>query len=327
MVLYPRMLSLPDQEFFRSESAIELCSASPQYIHPVSSPVAPHTKIRRVFPETLLRAVHRSARTGLPKHIQLGNAIIDLIGAGTLSSGDQIPPEQQLSHSLGMSLGTVQKTLNRLAIEGWVVREHGRGTFVTDPNRASQDVTFHRYLDHFRFLDPENREPLPVHSTLISRDLAPGKEELSKWLGSDRKGFVRIVRRIDVGKAFSCRSSMYLAATRFHRLLTLPAHAFENVNLKQIFESQFNAPTTGLVQTVRIESAKLQNARFLKIAPDSSVLVLEILARTHGEQPLSLQRVLIPPSRYSLDVSPSSGVWQEAEANKTHNPTKHSSRY
>jgi GntR family transcriptional regulator len=297
------MLSLPEQRSFGPESAIELCSTDPRYIHRMSSHVAPDAKIRRVSPQTLLRAVNRSAKAGLPKHIQLGNAIVDLISAGTVSSGDQIPPEQQLSQSLGMSLGTVQKTLNRLAIEGWVVREHGRGTFVTDPNRAGQDVTFYRYLDHFRFLHPENRQPLPVHSTLITRDVAPGKDPVSKWLGSDPKGFVRIVRRIDVGKAFSCHSCMYLGATRFDRLLALPAHAFENVNLKQIFESQFNAPTTALLQTVRIESAKSQNARFLKIAPGSCVIVLEILARTHGEQPLSLQRVIIPPSRYSLDVS------------------------
>jgi DNA-binding GntR family transcriptional regulator len=260
-------------------------------------------KLRRVSPETLVRAVTRSAQAGLPKHIQLGNAIIDLINAGTLMSGDQIPPEQQLSQSLGMSLGTVQKTLNRLAIEGWVVREHGRGTFVTDPNRATQDVTFYRYLDHFRFLDPENDEPLPVHSTLISRDLAPSKDPVRKWLGADPNGFVRIVRRIEVGDAFSCRSTMYLATTRFQRLLTLPAHAFENVNLKQIFESQFNAPTTGLGQNVRIEAATSKDAKFLKIRPDSCILVLEILASTHGEQPLSWQRVIIPPTGYSLDVS------------------------
>jgi GntR family transcriptional regulator len=260
-------------------------------------------KLRRVSPETLLRAVTRSARDGLPKHIQFGNAIIDLINGGTLTAGDQIPPEQQLSQTLGMSLGTVQKTLNRLAIEGWVVREHGRGTFVTDPNRATQDVTFYRYLDHFRFLDPQTGEPLPVHSTLVSRDLAPSRDPVCKSLGADRKGFVRIIRRIDVGDAFSCRSSMYLAATRFQRLLTFPPHAFENVNLKQIFESQFNAPTTGLVQTVRVESAKSKDAKFLKIRPESCVLVLEILAKTHGEQPLSWQRVVIPPSRYSLDVS------------------------
>ncbi|PWT80074.1 MAG: hypothetical protein C5B58_12350 [Acidobacteria bacterium] len=302
------MTALLEQRSFAIQSAIELCSSNQRHTHPMTSHVALDPKLRRVSSETLLRAVTRSARTGLPKHIQLGNAIIDLINGGTLTAGDQIPPEQQLSQALGMSLGTVQKTLNRLAIEGWVLREHGRGTFVADPNRATQDVTFYRYLDHFRFVDPQTGEPLPVHSTLISRDLAPGKDPVRKWLGADPKGFVRIVRRIDVGDAFSCRSSMYLAATRFQRLLTFPPHAFENVNLKQIFASQFNSPTTRLVQVVRIEPAKSRDAKFLKIKPNSCVLVLEILAKTHGEQPLSLQRVMIPPSGYSLDVSQPSVV-------------------
>jgi GntR family transcriptional regulator len=298
------MISLPDQPLFGTKSAIELCSLRQLSTDLMTSPRVPETKLHRTSAERLLRAVTRSAQAGLPKHIQLGNAIIELIKADALTPGDQVPPEQQLSHSLGMSLGTVQKTLNRLAIEGWVVREHGRGTFVTDPNRASQDVSFYRYLDHFRFVDPKDGQPLPVHSTLVSRSLAPSKDPVRKQMGADPKGFVKIVRRIDVAAEFSCRSSMYLAASRFHSLLTLPAHTFENVNLKQIFASQFGAPTTALVQSVRIESAKGQEARFLKIKPGSCVLVLEILARTRGEQPLSWQRVIIPPTAYSLDVSP-----------------------
>jgi DNA-binding GntR family transcriptional regulator len=54
---------------------------------------------------------------------------------------------------------------------------------------------------------------------------------------------------------------------------------------------------------VRIEAATSKDAKFLKIRPDSCILVLEILASTHGEQPLSWQRVIIPPTGYSLDVS------------------------
>jgi GntR family transcriptional regulator len=297
------MIFLLDRPLFGTNNAIELCSSKQPSTDRMTSHQPTETKLHRTSAETLLRAVTRSAQTGLPKHIQLGNAIIDLITAGALAPGDQIPPEQQLSQSLGMSLGTVQKTLNRLAIEGWVVREHGRGTFVTDPNRVSQDVSFYRYLDHFRFVDPKDGQPLPVHSTLVSRSLTPSKDPVRKQLGADPTGFVKIVRRIEAVDAFSCRSSMYLAATRFHSLLTLPPHTFENVNLKQIFASQFGAPTTALVQSVRIESANGQDARFLKIKTGSCVLVLEILAQTTGEQPLSLQRVIIPPTAYSLDVS------------------------
>ncbi|MBV8224150.1 MAG: GntR family transcriptional regulator [Verrucomicrobia bacterium] len=39
-----------------------------------------------------------------------------------------------------MSLGTVQKALNRLAIEGWVIRKRGHGSFVADPERSITEV-------------------------------------------------------------------------------------------------------------------------------------------------------------------------------------------
>jgi DNA-binding GntR family transcriptional regulator len=75
-------------------------------------------KIRRVSAETLSAALAGATLRGLPKHLQLSTAIVDLVRSGSLEVGDQIPPEQQLSQYLGMSLGTVQKALNRLAIDG-----------------------------------------------------------------------------------------------------------------------------------------------------------------------------------------------------------------
>jgi GntR family transcriptional regulator len=267
-------------------------------------------KIRRVSAETLIAALAGAALRGLPKHLQLSTAIVDLVRTGSLEVGDQIPPEQQLTQYLGMSLGTVQKALNRLAIDGWVVREHGRGTFVSYPDRSTEDVWFYRYLDHFHFRDPDTGEPLPVYSSLISRRIVQSSDPVRSWLGGDALGFVEIVRRIEVGREFSCRSLMYLGVTRFGGLLSLPSHAFDNVNLKQIFSEQFGAPTVDLFQTVSMAPVSPEDADFLKVEPGSWALVLEIFARTHREQPLSFQRVLIPPSRYSLDVSPpfSSGV-------------------
>jgi GntR family transcriptional regulator len=270
----------------------------------VNSALNHEAKQRRVSVETLLAALAETARSGLPKHLQLSTAIIELVRSGSLEAGDQIPPEQRLSQTLGMSLGTVQKALNRLAIEGWVIREHGRGTFVSNPDRPTEDVWFYRYLDHFRFRDPDGGEPLPVYSTLISRRTVEPGDPVRARLGEDPLGFVEIVRRIEVGQEFSCRSLMYLGATRFSGLLALPSHAFDNVNLKQIFADEFGAPTIDLVQTVRLAPLAVEDADFLNVATGSLALVLEILARTHREQPLSFQRILVPPSRYSLDVFP-----------------------
>jgi GntR family transcriptional regulator len=264
----------------------------------------PEPKLGRASIETLEAALAAVARHGLAKHVQLSTAIIDLVRAGSWQVGDQVPPEQQLSRFLRMSLGTVQKALNRLAVEGWVIREHGRGTFVSYPNRTSQDVWFYRYLDHFCFRDPDTDEPLPVYTTLISRGIVESNGQARTRLGPDAHGFVEIVRRIELGREFSCRSLMYLGATRFGGLLSLPAHAFDNVNLKQIFSEQFGAPTTALVQTVKVAPLSLEDSVFLKVESGSYALILEILARTDSGRPLSYQRILIPHSRYSLDVSP-----------------------
>ena len=270
----------------------------------MSQAVNVEPKIRRASAETLVAALAGAALRGLPKHLQLSTAIVDLVRSGSLEAGDQIPPEQQLTQYLGMSLGTVQKALNRLAIDGWVVREHGRGTFVSYPDRVTEDVWFYRYLDHFHFRDPDTGEPLPVYSSLIRRRIVESSDPVRTRLGDDARGFVEIVRRIEVGGELGCRSLMYLGMTRFSGLLSLPSHAFDNVNLKQIFSEEFGAPTLDLFQTVSMASIPPEDADFLKVEPGSWVLVLEIFARTHREQPLSFQRVLIPPSRYSLDVSP-----------------------
>ena len=270
----------------------------------MSQPISIEPKIRRVSAEKLITALASADLRGLPKHLQLSTAIVDLVRSGALEAGDQIPPEQQLAHYLSMSLGTVQKALNRLAIDGWVVREHGRGTFVSYPDRVTEDVWFYRYLDHFHFRNPDTGEPLPVYSSLISRRVVDSSDPVRTRLGDDAGGFVEIVRRIEVGRELACRSLMYLGMTRFSGLLSFPSHAFDNVNLKQIFAEEFGAPTLDLFQTVSMASVSAEDADFLKVEPSSWVLVLEIFARTHCEQPLSFQRILIPPSRYSLDVSP-----------------------
>src|SRR5258708_8189001 len=111
------MMSLQEQPLLSNKSAIELCSLKQPSADLVTSQRASEIKFYRTSAETLLRAVTRSAQTGLPNHTQLGNAIIQLINAGALTPGNQIQPHQLLSPSLGITLDTVQKTLNRLDIE------------------------------------------------------------------------------------------------------------------------------------------------------------------------------------------------------------------
>jgi GntR family transcriptional regulator len=64
----------------------------------MSQPINIEPKIRRLSAEKLITALASADLRGLPKHLQLSTAIVDLVRSGALEAGDQIPPEQQLAH-------------------------------------------------------------------------------------------------------------------------------------------------------------------------------------------------------------------------------------
>jgi DNA-binding GntR family transcriptional regulator len=119
------------------------------------SDAAPEPHSSEVVNE-LRHRFHMAAEPGLPKHSQLRKAVLACIESGLLRPGHKLPSEQVLTARLGLSLGTVRRALEQLAVGHVVVREHGHGTFVTEPPRPID----HNW--HFRFLADDGKTLLPV---------------------------------------------------------------------------------------------------------------------------------------------------------------------
>lgn len=65
-----------------------------------------------------------------PKYAQVMTAIQQRIEAGEYAPGDMLPSETQLVREFGVGRTTVVRALQTLAMQGWIEREHGRGSFV-----------------------------------------------------------------------------------------------------------------------------------------------------------------------------------------------------
>lgn len=65
-----------------------------------------------------------------PKYVQVMRAIQERIESGEYGPGDMLPSETQLVRELGVGRTTVVRALQTLAMQGWIEREHGRGSFV-----------------------------------------------------------------------------------------------------------------------------------------------------------------------------------------------------
>jgi DNA-binding GntR family transcriptional regulator len=66
----------------------------------------------------------------IPLYQQIKDLLLDRIEHGDLAAGDVIPSEARLGAAFQVSRITVRQALYELRVEGYVVREKGRGTFV-----------------------------------------------------------------------------------------------------------------------------------------------------------------------------------------------------
>src|SRR5207247_10206730 len=72
----------------------------------------------------------------MTKQGQIRMRVIELIRG--LGVGQAIPSERRLSGELGVSRLTLRAALDELVREGYLVRRHGSGTFVSEPQIAQQ---------------------------------------------------------------------------------------------------------------------------------------------------------------------------------------------
>jgi len=87
--------------------------------------------------------LHVNRNGDVPVGTQLAWQIEALIANGRLQAGEQLPSVRQLAEVVGVNVNTVRSVYARLEGEGFVVTEHGRGTFVAqnvprvDPQAAA----------------------------------------------------------------------------------------------------------------------------------------------------------------------------------------------
>lgn len=247
-------------------------------------------------PTARLLVRFRAQDQGVPKHARLRAAFMEAVRAGELRSGTKIAGERDLSEALGVSLGTTQKALGTLVHDGFLVRRQGHGTFVGSP-RSPVSGSW-----HYRFLASDGQAELPVFTTLVERKPVGANGPWSRALGADPDGYVMLRRRLDIAGAFACSSTFVLPAGRFGKLLRTSERRLCDVNLKQVLESDFAAPTLSATGTANVVAMSAEDARITGVARGTMCLQIDIVGRSLGRAPITFQRMIVPPTEHGLKL-------------------------
>jgi len=243
----------------------------------------------------LKQPLDESADSAGTRHVRLRAAMLDLMARRIWGPGDKLPPEREIADAVGLSLGTVQRTLSSLASDNVVVRRHGHGTFISASSQSDQ-------LLHFRFVGDDGVALMPVYAEAIDRTLVKGAPPYASFLGGGKE-FIRVRRLINVADEFACLSEFYIDGTRFRDLLTMPMQQLHRVLLRTVLAERFNAPTLSLTQHMHASQFSDEVGELLQLQKKRRFgIVAEVFSFSHHAAPVSFQRIYIPPDVRRLEV-------------------------
>jgi len=247
------------------------------------------------FRGSLGHAQTAAAGRRLPKYARIANLILGRIERGEWRPGDRLPSETELARSMDASLGTIQKALKTLADDGVVMRHHGRGTFVGGSRAPDDD------LRHFRFLSESGDAILPVFAHVLAIERIEETGPWAEFLGR-QPFYLRLRRLLSVDKEFELLSEMHLPGPRFEALAALQPKALDGVLIRDFLAARFNAPTLEVEQRLTLGVLPPRACNVVKVARGSLGLIWVLMARSYRGQPISWQRVFVPPVDRALQI-------------------------
>jgi len=229
------------------------------------------------------------SRSALPRYKAIEDFLLEHIKRGEYPVHHQIPPEEQLARDFEVSRMTANKAINNLVQQGYLVRQAGLGTFVTDRKSES---SLHEVLN----IATEVRGRCHDYSNDVLRCEA-----------------------IEADDEVALRLGLRLGAKVFHSILV---HREEGVPIQledrfvnprwvpHYLESDFSrqtpnevlvksCPISDVEHVVEAIHADIQTATWLDIAPGAACL--SMIRRTwSGEHLVSYAKLIHPGTRYKL---------------------------
>ena len=214
----------------------------------------------------------------IPLYIQIAEGLISQIESGTLTPGEQLPPERDLSETLGVNRMTLRRALGVLESQGLILRKHGIGTFIAESKIDRQmDVVF-------RFTSGMQNRGLTPGAEMISFEEVPAESVLAKDLAIPNSAPVHsFVRLRSINHEPVMLESYKIPLERFPGL---DRYDLEGQSIYEIMESEYGVPIARARQSFEPVTASDFEAELLDINFGDALMLETRLSYDSSNRPI-----------------------------------------
>jgi len=228
----------------------------------------------------------------LPRYYQLANILRERISKGEWKARQPIPSERRLEKLFSVSRTTIRQAIDLLVRQGFLYREHGRGTFVS-PQKLQKGIS---ELTSFTE-DMKRRGIVPGQKILEIGQVQPPAEVRSRLeLPAGCAGILRIERlRLGDGVPMGLQISYYILPAG--QTITLE-ELEEYGSIYRILQEKFHLIPTEADEILEVALATRREASLLQIKPGSPLLLSERTTYAQDRRMIEFVKILYRGDRY-----------------------------
>jgi GntR family transcriptional regulator len=237
--------------------------------------------------------IHRASP--VPLYFQLVRALREEIVSGRWPPGERLASEPDLGKHFSVSRTVVRQALGRLEDEGLLLREKGRGTFVSD----GRDRSWLLQSSEGFFQDEAERHGLPVTSTVLRSEVAPlpdwAAEALGLARGTEGPALVRL--RLIEGQV-----ALYTENYLLPELADTVLGVTQDASLYEALERELGIVIHGGRRVVEAVTAGEELGRLLEIAPTAALAFIESVSWDDELRPFDCYQAWLRTDRTRIEV-------------------------
>jgi GntR family transcriptional regulator len=238
-----------------------------------------------------MRELHPADFLGLPLYKEVKNQMVAALSVSEWKPGEAIPAEKLLCVRFGVSIGTLRKAIDELVAENILIRQQGRGTFVTVHSRGSRLFRFFNYVSH------DGKKDYPqLHVERFGEAKADKVCAAKLGIAVGAKVFHILTVR-SFGDEPLLVEDIKLPEAVFPRM-TQAQLSSRTIPLYNQYQNDHGVNVVRLEEGVRATLAVAPYAKLLKVALGTPLLQVHRVAYSYNDQPVEYRVIYVNTEHY-----------------------------